>query len=96
MEHIEKELAAELNSRHAVRLRNDVNGNPRFCLHWTFLEGTHNHGIDITHRYERVLREAKKLGGRKHHTKSFGGGVVFQCYEFELPAIIAQLRRVLV
>ena len=96
MEHIEKELAAELNSRHAVRLRNDVNGNPRFCLHWTFLEGTHNHGIDITHRYARVLREAKKLGGRKHHTKSFGGGVVFQCYEFELPAIIAQLRRVLV
>ena len=96
MEHIEKELAAELNSRHAVRLRNDVNGNPRFCLHWTFLEGTHNHGIDITHRYERVLREAKKLGGRKHHTKSFGGGVVFQCYEFELPAIIAELRRVLV
>lgn len=96
MEHIEKELAAELNSRHAVRLRNDVNGNPRFCLHWTFLEGTHNHGIDITHRYQRVLREAKKLGGRKHHTKSFGGGVVFQCYEFELPAIIAELRRVLV
>ena len=96
MENIEKELAAELHSRHAVRLRNDVNGNPRFCLHWTFLEGTHNHQLDIMHRYERVLREAKKLGGRKHHTKSFGGGVVFQCYEFELPAIIAQLRRVLV
>ena len=95
MENIEKELAAELHSRHAVRLRNDVNGNPRFCLHWTFLEGTHNHGIDITHRYGRVLREAKKLGGRKHHTKSFGGGVVFQCYEFELPAIIAELRRAL-
>ena len=35
---IEKELHAELNSRHAVRLRNDINGNPRFCIHWTFLE----------------------------------------------------------
>ena len=96
MENIEKELHAELNSRHAVRLRNDINGNPRFCIHWTFLEGTSDPGYDIMHRYERVLREAKRFGGRKHHTKGFGGGVVFQCYEFELPAIIAQLRRVLV
>ena len=93
---IQEELAAELNSRHAVRLQNDVNGNPRFCLHWTFLEGTRDPGYEIMHRYERVLKEARKLGGRKHHTKSFGGGVVFQCYEFQLPAIIAELRRVLV
>ena len=96
MENIEKELHAEFNSRHAVRLRNNINGNPRFCIHWTFLEGARNPGYDIMHRYEKVLREAKRFGGRKHHTKSFGGGVVFQCYEFELPAIIAELRRVLV
>jgi len=92
---IQEELDAELKSGHVVRLRRDINGNPRFCIHWTFLEGTSDPGYEIMHRYERVLKQARKLGGRKHHTKSFGGGVVFQCYEFELPAIIAELRRVL-
>jgi len=92
---IQEELAAEFRSRYAVRLRSDINGNPRFCVHWTFLEGTRDPGYDIMHRYERVLKQARKLGGRKHHTKRFGGGVVFQCYEVELPAIIAELRRVL-
>ena len=77
MENIEKELAAELHSRHAVRLRNDVNGNPRFCLHWTFLEGTHNHQLDIMHQYERVLREARKLGGKNTTQKAL---VVAWCF----------------
>ena len=92
---IQDELNAELKSGRVVRLRRDINGNSRFCIHWTFLEGTSDPGYEIMHRYERVLKQARKLGGRKHHTKSFGGGVVFQCYEFELPAIIAELRRVL-
>ena len=92
---IQEELDAEFKSEYAVRLRHDIHGNPRFCIHWTFLEGTSDPGYEIMHRYERVLKQARKLGGRKHHTKSFGGGVVFQCYEFELPAIISELRRVL-
>ena len=53
-----------------TRVKNDVNGNPRFVVHYLQLADT----------YERALYLSRKLGGRKFHNKQYGGGIAFQSY----------------
>lgn len=53
-----------------TRVNNDVNGNPRFVVHYLQLADT----------YERALYLGRKLGGRKFHNKQYGGGIAFQSY----------------
>lgn len=53
-----------------TRINNDVNGNPRFVVHYLQLADT----------YERALYLGRKLGGRKFHNKQYGGGIAFQSY----------------
>ena len=53
-----------------TRINNDVNGNPRFVVHYLQLADT----------YERALYLSRKLGGRKFHNKQYGGGIAFQSY----------------
>jgi hypothetical protein len=53
-----------------TRIKNDVNGNPRFVCHF----------LHFSRNYSDALYLAKKLGGRKFHNKQYGGGIVFQCY----------------
>ena len=66
-----------------TRINNDVNGNPRFVVHFLQLADT----------YERALYLGRKLGGRKFHNKQFGGGIAFQSYNIEqLAERIAQIR----
>lgn len=64
-----------------TRIKNDVNGNPRYVCHFLNLDV---HGwqsnIDLSQRYNIALALAKTLGGRKFHNKQYGGGIVFQCY----------------
>ena len=48
----------------------DVNGNPRYVLHFLALADT----------YEEALIIGKKAFGKKFHNKQFGGGIVFQTY----------------
>ena len=48
----------------------DVNGNPRYVLHFLALADT----------YEEALFIGKKAFGKKFHNKQFGGGIVFQTY----------------
>lgn len=64
------------------RLKHDTNGNPRFVTSWL--------GYGFT-SYDQAIKAANAIGGRKYHTKQFGGGLVFQAYECELPAIAAHL-----
>lgn len=73
-----------------TRIGNDVNGNPRYVCH--FLELINDadaldlkmqrHPVTekLSAQYELALQRAKSLGGRKYHTKSYGGGIVFQSY----------------
>lgn len=68
-----------------TRVKNDVNGNPRFVAH--FLAFTTSQdlagymGLDkITQKYNLALKRAKTLGGRKFHNKQYGGGIVFCTY----------------
>lgn len=34
----------------------------------------------VSYKYEKALKRAKKIGGRKFHNKQYGGGIVFQSY----------------
>jgi hypothetical protein len=79
-----------------TRLKNDVNGNPRFVCHFTDLEGFNARFYMRPHftldwRYARMAKLANALGGRKYHTKAFGGGIVFQAYECQLAQIAEKL-----
>ena len=56
-----------------TRINNDVNGNPRYVVHF----------LNIDNDYKAAVKKANKIGGRKYHTKSYGGGIVFQSYNLE-------------
>lgn len=83
-----------------TRIASDVNGNPRFVCHFTDLEGFvlrfHNRAtMTLDERYTRAIKAANKFGGRKYHNKGYGGGVVFQAYECQLPGVAMQVRALL-
>lgn len=64
-----------------TRIRNDVNGSPRHVCHFLHLDV---HGwqsnIGLSERYAIAVALANSIGGRKYHTKAYGGGIVFQEY----------------
>lgn len=72
-----------------TRVNNDVNGNPRYVVH--FLELLNNSEQEeirskakpfeaITDMYNFAVKKANKIGGKKYRGKDFGGGIVFQSY----------------
>ncbi len=67
-----------------TKIKNDVNGNPRYICHFLSLD---THGIDsglsISDRYANAVKLANSIGGRKYHTKNYGGGIVFQSYSLD-------------
>lgn len=64
-----------------TRVKNDVNGNPRYVCHFLALD---IHGLEsnfgISERYAMACKLANRAGGRKFHNKQYGGGIVFQSY----------------
>jgi len=60
------------------RAPSDMYGNPRYVIHWTHFFNEDE--PDAVKTYDNALRRAKQFGGRKSHTKAFGGGIVFQSY----------------
>lgn len=52
------------------RINNDTYGNPRYVIHF----------LAIADDYGRACMLANQIGGRKYHTKSYGGGIAFQSY----------------
>lgn len=77
-----------------IRVKNDVNGNPRFVCHFLNLDV---HGwqsnISLSDRYAIALKLANTLGGRKYHNKSYGGGIVFQEYAGCLQALCDKINK---
>jgi hypothetical protein len=68
-----------------TRINNDTNGNPRYVIHFLELltEGQRYNTIvnlSVNGKYLLALAKAKKIGGKKYNTKSYGGGIVFQSY----------------
>lgn len=71
-----------------TRVNNDVNGNPRYVIHFLALltdaEKDYN-GLTLDSRYSVAIARAKKLfGGKKFHNRQYGGGIVFQSYNVEV------------
>jgi len=80
-----------------TRVKNDVNGNPRYVLHFLKLNSDAEldaaDWIDTGAKYALALARARALGGRKFHNKQFGGGIVFQSYNLrELCSRLNTLR----
>jgi hypothetical protein len=57
-----------------TRINNDINGNPRYVIHF----------LQLSNDYTRALYLAKQLGGKKFHNKQYGGGIVFQSYNTDI------------
>jgi hypothetical protein len=81
-----------------TRIKNDINGNPRYVCHYLNLlsqdEINNQFGkwTKLASMYNVAVKRAHKLGGRKYHTKSYGGGIVFQSYNIrELEKDILEL-----
>lgn len=56
-----------------TRVDNDVNGNPRYVLHFLAVDDQYVIALDI----------ARKFGGKKYHNSKYGGGIVIQSYNLE-------------
>lgn len=68
-----------------TRIKNDVNGNPRYVCHFlNLLPDYIKHGGDgVSIKYEKALKLARAIGGKKFHNKQYGGGIVFQSYSLK-------------
>lgn len=65
-----------------MRIANDSNGNPRYVCH--FLQVLPDYiksgGDGVSVKYQKALKLAKAIGGKKFHNKQYGGGIVFQSF----------------
>jgi hypothetical protein len=81
--HIEEETSNKVKPSHFTRINNDANGNPRYVCHYTHLSAPVDRDADVLQRYDLALARARDIGGRKYHTKKYGGGIVFQTYNLQ-------------
>lgn len=69
------------------RVNNDVNGNPRYVIHYSnLLTDQERESIPLSGRYAYAVKKANSLGGRKYTGKDYGGGIVFQSYSLDFLA----------
>ena len=74
-----------------TKIKHDINGNPRYVVHFTefFKDRSANElkadfgTCELGGLYRLAVKAAHKIGGRKYHTKSYGGGIVFQSYNVD-------------
>lgn len=69
-----------------TRIANDLNGNPRYVIHFLELLTANERwysNLDISEKYQLAIKKANKIGGKKYHNKSYGGGIVFQSYNLD-------------
>ena len=69
-----------------TRITNDVNGNPRYVVHFLSLlteDENKSNIIPLSFKYQLAQIKAKISGGKRYHNKSYGGGIVFQSYNIQ-------------
>lgn len=77
-----------------TRINNDVNGNPRYVIHFLDLLTPNEIVLSaINDKYILAAKKVKKIGGRKYNTKKYGGGIVFQSYN--LPTLAKQCNELI-
>lgn len=84
-----------INEEMFTKINHDGNGNPRYVCHFLNLipDVTYESGLSLTERYVIACKRANKIGGRKYHCKSYGGGIVFQSYS--LKETITHIKRII-
>ena len=79
-----------------TRVPSDANGNPRYVVHVLALntreELDRDPWIPVSDKYALACKRANSIGGRRYHTKRYGGGIVFQSYSIDETA--AHISRV--
>jgi hypothetical protein len=66
------------------RINNDLNGNPRFIVHfYDLLNDGEGEGLTILEKFELAVKKGRKVGGKIYRGKDFGGGIVFQSYNIK-------------
>lgn len=65
-----------------TRINNDVNGNPRYCIHFLDLLSHEQRYSNQTvqQKFTLALNKAKTIGGKTYRGKDMGGMIVFQSY----------------
>ena len=72
-----------------TRTTSDACGNPRYVVHFlnlntrAELDRSGADWIDISTKYAIACKRANNIGGRRYHTKRYGGGIVFQSYSID-------------
>jgi hypothetical protein len=84
-----------ITTENFTRVKNDINGNPRYVCHFLQLNTPEELNavpwIDTSEKYNLALTRARNLGGRKFHNKQYGGGIVFRCV-FNLRELCEQIN----
>lgn len=81
-----------------TRVPSDANGNPRYAVHFlnlntrAELDRAGDDWIPVSDKYAMACKRANTIGGRRYHTKRYGGGIVFQSYSIDETA--AHISRV--
>jgi hypothetical protein len=66
------------------KIKNDINGNPRFVVHFYYLlRDNEGEGLTILEKYELAVKKARKIGGKIYRGRDFGGCIVFQSYDIQ-------------
>lgn len=85
-----------------TRIKNDVNGNPRFVCHFlnlntrAELDRQGKDWIPFSEKYAFAIHRAHRIGGRKFHNKQYGGGIVFQEYAGCLKSLEKRIAELLI
>lgn len=81
------------NEVNVKRIKNDVNGNPRYVIHFLTVfyhpvakaykdvKNTSNVFYDVG--YDIACTIANNAGFKRYHNKMYGGGLVFQSYDVQ-------------
>ena len=69
----------------AYRVDADVNGNPRYVVHYLAIPfRERREGEDFAaHQSAHIESTRRALGGKRYRAKWFGGGIVFQSYNLK-------------
>ena len=53
-----------------IRVKSDINGNPRYVFHF----------MHLSNNYDRAIKLAREIGGKRYRGKDYGELVVIQSY----------------
>lgn len=73
-----------INNVEVFRVENDINGNPRYVVHYlSLLTDKERDNLTFEECWRLALSKARKEGGKVYRASWFGGGIVLQSYNIE-------------